>query len=94
MIIFCELFDYKYSDICCYVDYNWCCIVRNSIYSASMKPVFVGNFDYDTRQSDLERLFSKYGRLERVDMKSGKVVNSFLHFYFLWRSTCCVVVFV
>ncbi|EFH58337.1 hypothetical protein ARALYDRAFT_483824 [Arabidopsis lyrata subsp. lyrata] len=36
-----------------------------------MRPVFVGNFDYDTRQSDLERLFSKYGRVERVDMKSG-----------------------
>ncbi|KAG7570719.1 RNA recognition motif domain [Arabidopsis thaliana x Arabidopsis arenosa] len=36
-----------------------------------MRPVFVGNFDYDTRQSDLERLFSKYGRVDRVDMKSG-----------------------
>ncbi|KAL6005653.1 Serine/arginine-rich splicing factor rs31 [Asimina triloba] len=36
-----------------------------------MRPVFVGNFDYETRQSDLERLFSRYGRVERVDMKSG-----------------------
>ncbi|XAR62940.1 hypothetical protein NMG60_11022688 [Bertholletia excelsa] len=36
-----------------------------------MRPVFCGNFEYDTRQSDLERLFSKYGRVERVDMKSG-----------------------
>ncbi|CAN8286041.1 unnamed protein product [Cochlearia groenlandica] len=36
-----------------------------------MKPVFVGNFEYETRQSDLERLFSKYGRVERVDIKSG-----------------------
>uniref|UniRef100_A0A1J3GHX3 Serine/arginine-rich splicing factor RS31A n=1 Tax=Noccaea caerulescens TaxID=107243 RepID=A0A1J3GHX3_NOCCA len=36
-----------------------------------MRPVFVGNFEYETRQSDLERLFSKYGRVERVDMKSG-----------------------
>lgn len=36
-----------------------------------MRPVFVGNFEYDTRQSDLERLFAKYGRIERVDMKSG-----------------------
>ncbi|GMH21759.1 hypothetical protein Nepgr_023601 [Nepenthes gracilis] len=36
-----------------------------------MRPIFVGNFEYDTRQSDLERLFSKYGRVERVDMKSG-----------------------
>ncbi|XP_010054982.2 serine/arginine-rich splicing factor RS31 [Eucalyptus grandis] len=36
-----------------------------------MRPVFVGNFEYDTRQYELERLFSKYGRVERVDMKSG-----------------------
>ncbi|MBA0805241.1 hypothetical protein Gohar_004771, partial [Gossypium harknessii] len=35
-----------------------------------MRPVFVGNFEYETRQSELERLFSKYGRIERVDMKS------------------------
>ncbi|KAI5598881.1 hypothetical protein BDE02_02G161100 [Populus trichocarpa] len=35
------------------------------------RPVFVGNFEHETRQSDLERLFSKYGRVERVDMKSG-----------------------
>ncbi|GMP61096.1 hypothetical protein CsSME_00023697 [Camellia sinensis var. sinensis] len=36
-----------------------------------MRPLFCGNFEYDTRQSDLERLFSKYGRVERVDMKCG-----------------------
>lgn len=36
-----------------------------------MRPIFVGNFEYETRQSDLERLFSKYGRIDRVDMKSG-----------------------
>lgn len=36
-----------------------------------MRPVFCGNFEYETRQSELERLFSKYGRIERVDMKSG-----------------------
>lgn len=36
-----------------------------------MRPVFCGNFEYETRQSDLERLFSKYGRVERVDIKSG-----------------------
>ncbi|KAF2537904.1 hypothetical protein F2Q68_00019159 [Brassica cretica] len=43
--------------------------IRSS--SASMRPVFVGNFEYETRQSELERLFRKYGRVERVDMKSG-----------------------
>lgn len=36
-----------------------------------MRPVFCGNFDYETRQSDLERLFSKYGPIRRIDMKSG-----------------------
>ncbi|KAF8379972.1 hypothetical protein HHK36_027438 [Tetracentron sinense] len=37
-----------------------------------MRPVFCGNFEYETRHSDLERLFSRYGRVERVDIKSGK----------------------
>nr|XP_017258487.1 PREDICTED: serine/arginine-rich splicing factor RS31-like isoform X1 [Daucus carota subsp. sativus] len=36
-----------------------------------MKPVFCGNFDYEARQSDLERLFKRYGNVTRVDMKSG-----------------------
>ncbi|KAL1198314.1 Serine/arginine-rich splicing factor RS41 [Cardamine amara subsp. amara] len=36
-----------------------------------MKPVFCGNFEYDARESDLERLFRKYGKVERVDMKAG-----------------------
>ncbi|KAF6136213.1 hypothetical protein GIB67_001622 [Kingdonia uniflora] len=36
-----------------------------------MKPVFCGSFDYETRQSDLDRLFSKHGRVDRVDMKNG-----------------------
>lgn len=36
----------------------------------------MGNFEFETRQSELERLFSKYGRIERVDMKSGKIYVS------------------
>jgi hypothetical protein len=36
-----------------------------------MRPVFCGNFDHDTRQYDLERLFSKYGSISRIDMKTG-----------------------
>ncbi|XAR54094.1 hypothetical protein NMG60_11029100 [Bertholletia excelsa] len=36
-----------------------------------MRPIFCGNLDYDARQSEVERLFRKYGRVERVDMKSG-----------------------
>ncbi|RZC64213.1 hypothetical protein C5167_025968 [Papaver somniferum] len=41
-----------------------------------MRPVFCGSFDYETRQSDLERLFSKFGTVFRVDMKSGIVPNA------------------
>ncbi|KAL0371656.1 UNVERIFIED_CONTAM: Serine/arginine-rich splicing factor RS41 [Sesamum calycinum] len=36
-----------------------------------MRPIFCGNFEYDARQSDLERLFKRYGKVDRVDMKSG-----------------------
>lgn len=37
-----------------------------------MKPIFCGNLEYDARPSELERLFKKYGKVERVDVKSGK----------------------
>ncbi|KAG6402703.1 hypothetical protein SASPL_134909 [Salvia splendens] len=36
-----------------------------------MKPIFCGNLDFDAKQSDVDRLFRKYGRVDRVDMKSG-----------------------
>ena len=49
-------------------------------FAGMARPVFVGNFEHETRQSDLERLFSKYGRVERVDMKSGKLYWVFLSF--------------
>ncbi|KAI4979207.1 hypothetical protein ZWY2020_015960 [Hordeum vulgare] len=32
---------------------------------------FQGNLDYDARQSEVEPPFGKYGRVERVDMKTG-----------------------
>ncbi|KAK6920197.1 RNA recognition motif domain [Dillenia turbinata] len=35
------------------------------------RPIFCGNLEYDARQSDVERLFRKYGKIDRVDMKSG-----------------------
>ncbi|KAI3690790.1 hypothetical protein L2E82_48998 [Cichorium intybus] len=35
-----------------------------------MRSIFCANFEYETRQSDFERLFEKYGRVDRVDMKS------------------------
>lgn len=36
-----------------------------------MRPIFCGNFEFDARSSDLERLFRRYGKVDRVDMKSG-----------------------
>ncbi|KAK3152018.1 hypothetical protein QOZ80_2BG0153280 [Eleusine coracana subsp. coracana] len=36
-----------------------------------MRPVFCGNLDYDVRIVEIERLFGKYGRVERVDLKTG-----------------------
>ncbi|XP_009389515.2 serine/arginine-rich splicing factor RS41 isoform X1 [Musa acuminata AAA Group] len=35
------------------------------------RSIFCGNLDYDARHSELERLFSRYGKVDRVDMKSG-----------------------
>uniref|UniRef100_A0A6N2KDK8 RRM domain-containing protein n=1 Tax=Salix viminalis TaxID=40686 RepID=A0A6N2KDK8_SALVM len=36
-----------------------------------MRSIFCGNFEYDARQTELERLFKRYGRVERVDMKAA-----------------------
>uniref|UniRef100_A0A5B6Z7V1 Putative arginine/serine-rich-splicing factor RSP41-like isoform X1 n=1 Tax=Davidia involucrata TaxID=16924 RepID=A0A5B6Z7V1_DAVIN len=36
-----------------------------------MRPIFCGNLDHDARESEVERLFRKYGKVDRVDMKSG-----------------------
>ncbi|KAL9225285.1 hypothetical protein vseg_001230 [Gypsophila vaccaria] len=35
------------------------------------RPIFCGNFEFDARSSDLERLFKRYGKVDRVDLKSG-----------------------
>ncbi|URE00341.1 hypothetical protein MUK42_26379 [Musa troglodytarum] len=35
------------------------------------RSIFCGNLDYDARHSELERLFSRYGKVDRVDVKSG-----------------------
>jgi len=47
-----------------------------------MRPVFCGNLDFDARQSDVERLFRRYGKVDRVDMKSGISFFVFVDFYF------------
>uniref|UniRef100_A0A453N059 RRM domain-containing protein n=1 Tax=Aegilops tauschii subsp. strangulata TaxID=200361 RepID=A0A453N059_AEGTS len=46
--------------------------LEKSCLFSDMRPIFCGNLDYDARQSEIERLFGKYGRVERVDMKTGK----------------------
>lgn len=56
-----------------------------------MRPIFVGNFEFDTRQSELERFFSKYGRIERVDMKSG--IAFFLKDLASWVLITCLMVY-
>ncbi|KAF2311858.1 hypothetical protein GH714_027024 [Hevea brasiliensis] len=50
---------------------NLWCQQRRKNAPGHMRPIFCGNFEYDARQSELERLFRRYGRVERVDMKSG-----------------------
>ncbi|CAI5463548.1 unnamed protein product [Closterium sp. Yama58-4] len=35
------------------------------------RAVYCGNFEYEARQSEIERLFDRYGRISRVDMKTG-----------------------
>lgn len=49
-----------------------------------MRAIFVGNFENDTRQSDLERLFSKFGKVDRVDMKTGMIL--YMGFICLFRN--------
>ncbi|XP_073022814.1 serine/arginine-rich splicing factor RS40-like isoform X3 [Primulina eburnea] len=36
-----------------------------------MRGIFCGNLEFDAHQSDVERLFRRYGKVDRVDMKSG-----------------------
>lgn len=47
-----------------------------------MKPIFCGNLEYDARPSELERLFKRYGKVERVDVKSG------IYIFWLKGSAC------
>lgn len=42
---------------------------------ASIRPIFCGNFEYDARSSEIERLFVRYGKVDRVDMKSGTYIS-------------------
>nr|CAZ96098.1 arginine/serine-rich splicing factor [Saccharum hybrid cultivar R570] len=48
---------------------------------SGMRPVFCGNLDYDVRISEVERLFGKYGRVERVDLKTVERSGGFAFVY-------------
>lgn len=43
-----------------------------------MRPIFCGNLEFDSRQNEIERLFRRYGKVERVDLKSGKFLFIYL----------------
>lgn len=63
---------------------RWCGDCYNS-KMAKIRPVYCGNFEYDARQSEIERLFTAYGRVDRVDMKTGNlsslVLGSLRHYF-------------
>eukprot|EP01018_Ginkgo_biloba_P017958 Gb_02054 [translate_table: standard] len=64
-----------YEDVSCTWEDYCNLFVTTNIYISRMKPVFCGNFEYDSRQSEIERLFARYGKVDRVDMKSENVVS-------------------
>ncbi|GMH00552.1 hypothetical protein Nepgr_002391 [Nepenthes gracilis] len=37
----------------------------------TMRPIFCGNLEFDARQSEVGVFFRRYGKVDRVDMKSG-----------------------
>eukprot|EP00887_Chlorella_sp_A99_P002259 scaffold10.g2259.t1 len=43
-----------------------------------LPPVYIGNYEYDADERELERLFEKYGKVDRVEFKSG---FCFVHYY-------------
>jgi len=68
---------------------------------ARIRPVYCGNFEYDARQSEIERMFTSYGKVERVDMKTGMCflsslslflsisLSAPLFFFGAWSCACC-----
>lgn len=62
------------------------CVCKDYVncFVGEMRPIFCGNFEYDIRQSDLEKLFRRYGKVDRVDMKSGNARSLVLAFYQFW----------
>lgn len=71
---------------CCHqisAEFDWlvylvsCCLIQgldraSNITMGGDRPVFCGNFEYDANVREIERLFERYGALDRVDMKTGE----------------------
>ncbi|KAJ0524695.1 putative RNA recognition motif domain, nucleotide-binding alpha-beta plait domain superfamily [Helianthus annuus] len=49
-------------------------------FEGKMRPIFCGNIEFNARQGDLERLFRKYGKVDRVDLKSGNLACYNIYF--------------
>lgn len=56
------------------------CAGLEDSHPKEMRAIFCGNFEYDARQSELGRLFRRYGKVDKVDMKSGKIPPPFALF--------------
>ena len=48
------------------------CLHRTFHPTSEVGNCCAGNFEYDAHPREIERLFDKYGPLERVDMKTGE----------------------
>ena len=43
----------------------------SSAVCVALRAVYVGNYEYDASERELERTFEKYGPVDRVEYKSG-----------------------
>ena len=43
--------------------------------SCSPLQIYVGNYEYDASEREIEKLLDKYGRVERVEFKSGATLS-------------------
>lgn len=49
-----------------------CCFFsHDAVFIAPSAAVYVGNYEYDASERELERTFEKYGDVDRVEYKSG-----------------------
>ena len=44
---------------------------RSGRSAPSLLQIYVGNYEYDASEREIEKMLNKYGRVERVEFKSG-----------------------